>query len=239
LAWEKELLGLYVSQHPAGLFFDHFAAYVTPTKGGLTADDGSMVTMCGVISYLKQIFTKAKNEPMAFIRFDDPTGTIEAVAFPKTYARIKTRLVPDAFIVVSGKIAVRKRDEGEEEKVERSLLIDDLVTFTEAEIPALQEMLANGNWKEKREAVLRPVENGAMGGARGTFVIILPNNPPTETIVRLRTALKEHAGNTRVQLQVQSGSEEKRIVTEYSVEPTVSLAKAVEKILGTGTVLYS
>lgn len=238
LAWEKELLGLYVSTHPAGLFYDQFSAYVAPTKAALAAEDGTLVTMCGVISYLKQIFTKAKNEPMAFIRFDDPTGTLEAVAFPKTYVRIKTRLVPDAFIVVSGKIAIRKRDEGEEERIERSLLIDDLVTFTEEEIPAMQEMLAQGHWKEKREALLHPAE-GTATAARGNFVIILPDNPPTDTIVRLRTVLKEHSGKTRVQLQVRSGGEEKRIVTEYSVEPTISLAKAVEKVLGAGTVLYS
>jgi DNA polymerase-3 subunit alpha len=239
LAWEKELLGLYVSKHPASLFYEQFSPYVSPAKLGLTAEDGSMVTMCGVISYLKQIYTKKKNEPMAFIRFDDPSGTLEAVAFPKTFTRIKERLVADAFIVVAGKIAIRKREDGDEEKEERSLLIDDLVTFTEAEVPAMVDLLASGGWKDKRAETGRAPSEGSKLAPRGTFVIKLPDNPATDLIIRLRTVLKEHAGTTRVHLQVGAGPEEKKIATEYSVEPTTALAKAIEAIVGPGRVLYS
>ena len=67
LTWEKELLGLYVSSHPAQLFYEQFMPYVNKASAIPTYDDGAMVKVAGVISAVKQIFTKKKNEPMAFV----------------------------------------------------------------------------------------------------------------------------------------------------------------------------
>ncbi|NBX49492.1 DNA polymerase III subunit alpha, partial [bacterium] len=151
LAWEKELLGLYVSSHPATIFHTAFVgAGITPLKEALTGEDGAVVRVAGVIGAVKQIFTKKKNEPMAFIRLEDPSSSAETVVFPKTYAKIRFGLNEGVFALLTGKVSIRTRtvngEDGEEEKEERSLLADSVVFFTEEEVQRLAQRLRAGDW---------------------------------------------------------------------------------------------
>jgi DNA polymerase-3 subunit alpha len=104
LAWERELLGLYLSGHPLDEYADHFdedgetLAKIKPER------DGQRVTVHGLVDSVRQILTK-KGDKMAFVAIEDRSGECEIIVFPKVYAQIVNDLEQDRFIKVTGKIS--------------------------------------------------------------------------------------------------------------------------------------
>lgn len=108
LEWEKELLGIYFSQHPllklAASGKKHVGAYVGEISN---ESDGQQVTIGGIITSIRQIITK-KGEAMAFLQIEDTQGTIEVVAFPRTFDACRDVIAADALVLVRGKVQVRE-----------------------------------------------------------------------------------------------------------------------------------
>ena len=241
LSWEKELLGLYVSSHPTSLFYDKFAAYTTALKDIPTRANDEIVKVSGVITNIKQIFTKKKNEPMAFVRIEDPTSTLETVVFPKTYIKVRDKLLPEAFVLITGKVSARKREDSETE--EWSVLVDSLISFSESDIPDLTRMLTAGDWQEdmaKRQVVDNTPKVQTLNSVKKAegLNIVVPEKPSNDLVMKLRDVLKASPGNTRVYLLVNSGGEDKKIATEYSVMATRDTIGKIAAVVGEANVKY-
>lgn len=118
LAWEKELLGLYVSGHPLDKVREKIEKSGTSfLKMRTSGRQDEVVAAAAIIQSVRVLVTK-KNQQMAFIKLEDLTGSIEAVAFPETWKNYSALLVPDKTIAVKGKVTIR---EGE-----RSIVIDNV-----------------------------------------------------------------------------------------------------------------
>lgn len=82
---EKELLGFYVSGHPLDLVTEWSRSSISSIK-----DSSDLIYKTEIIaipSIIKEITTKQSKKKMAYITLEDKTGTIEAVIFPKTFAK--------------------------------------------------------------------------------------------------------------------------------------------------------
>ena len=118
LAWEKELLGVYVSGHPLDVYKD------TIQEKGVTIfkileqgiDKKDIVLACH-IDDVRMIITK-KNQQMAFVKVSDHTGVMETVVFPDLYKESRGFLTADNLIVIRGKISIRNG--------EKSIIIDKM-----------------------------------------------------------------------------------------------------------------
>lgn len=107
LAWEKELLGLYISGHPLERLRDKLSKRtVNIKKIKEELGNGMPVTIGGIIDTTRVVITK-NNERMAFLRISDLTDSIEAVAFPRLYQDSVETLSPGKCIAFSGKVTVR------------------------------------------------------------------------------------------------------------------------------------
>ncbi|GAB6897948.1 DNA polymerase III subunit alpha [Kineosporia succinea] len=112
LASEREMLGLYVSDHP--LFgVEHILAKSSDcTVSQLTGDDGrpdgATVVIAGMISSLQRKLTKNGN-PWAIATVEDLGGAIEVLFFPQTYQTVLHVLAEDLVVVVKGR--VNRRDD--------------------------------------------------------------------------------------------------------------------------------
>lgn len=108
LAWEKELLGLYVSGHPLDAFKEKFAKQETSIKNVKeTAKENDVVVVGGLLEEVRPVLTK-KGDKMLFIKITDPTDSIEAVVFPKVYNEFKSILeFPDQCIALKAKFSLR------------------------------------------------------------------------------------------------------------------------------------
>ncbi|MEO6988959.1 MAG: DNA polymerase III subunit alpha [Aquihabitans sp.] len=109
LAFEKEMLGLYVSDHPLmgaeaalGRKIDNTILEIAELE------DGAMRTIGGVVNGLQRKWTK-KGDLMAVFTLEDLQGSIEVMVFPKTMAAISHLLADDAVLIVKGR--VDKRDD--------------------------------------------------------------------------------------------------------------------------------
>ncbi|WP_019358569.1 DNA polymerase III subunit alpha [Streptomyces sp. AA1529] len=110
LAQEREMLGLYVSDHP--LFgLEHVLnekadAAIAQLTGG-DYSDGSIVTIGGIISGLQRKMTKQGNA-WAIATVEDLAGSIDCMFFPATYQLVSTQLVEDAVVFVKGRLDKRE-----------------------------------------------------------------------------------------------------------------------------------
>jgi DNA polymerase-3 subunit alpha len=110
LGFEKEMLGLYVSDHPL-LGVEHaLAAMCSTTITGLwDNEDGSQVTIGGIVGGITRRYTKA-GDPMYFFVFEDLQGSVEVVCFPRTVAEYGPFVREDAVLVVTGRLDHRGDD---------------------------------------------------------------------------------------------------------------------------------
>lgn len=127
LAQEREMLGLYVSDHPLfGLehvLSDKADAGISQLTGG-DFGDGAVVTIGGIISGLQRKMTKQGNA-WAIATVEDLAGSIECMFFPATYQLVSTQLVEDAVVFVKGRLDKR---EDVPRLVAMELMVPDLST---------------------------------------------------------------------------------------------------------------
>jgi len=119
LAYEKELLGFYLTEHPMAEAMKRLSESAGMKINEITPEKvGSRVSISGIVVSVKKIVTKASNSEMAFARIEDLTGSVELVVFPKVYARTTSLWTGDIIVSASGKV---------DEKDDRlTILVDDV-----------------------------------------------------------------------------------------------------------------
>ena len=115
LAFERDMLGLYVSDHPLQGLEHVLRASSDCTVGELLTNtdlpDGSTVRICGLITGVQRRMSK-KGDSWASVTIEDLEGGIEVMVFPGAYQLAMPVLVPDTIVVVKGR--VRRKDDGVE-----------------------------------------------------------------------------------------------------------------------------
>jgi DNA polymerase-3 subunit alpha len=109
LAQEREMLGLYVSDHPLfgieHVLNDKADASIAALAGDYA--DGAVVTIGGIISGLQRKMTKQGNA-WAIATVEDLAGSVDCMFFPATYQLVSTQLVEDAVVFVKGRLDKRE-----------------------------------------------------------------------------------------------------------------------------------
>ena len=126
LKFEKDVVGVYISGHPLNDYVDKFKSFnltsdmlfgfdVEDENAEFSADnedsqvtDGMAVTCGGVLTEVKKHITKMGKQEMAMMELEDIYGPIHVMVFPKVYAKIKEKLVPDSLVTVVGKVSIRE-----------------------------------------------------------------------------------------------------------------------------------
>ena len=105
LRWEKELMGLYLSDHPMGEVAERVGLFVTAYTGDLKDEslDGQRVVLGGIVTGQRTILTKSKST-MAVVTIEDLQGTVEIVVFPKTYEQTMGMWRDGAILLVAGRV---------------------------------------------------------------------------------------------------------------------------------------
>ncbi|MFA6514414.1 MAG: DNA polymerase III subunit alpha [Patescibacteria group bacterium] len=109
LAWEKELLGLYVSEHPFNYFKPYVLGYIVPiiSLAGHKGDD--RIITAGVIATIKKIITR-KGESMIFVKLEDAVASTELLIFPRLYKETTELWQEGRTIIVEGKASEKDSD---------------------------------------------------------------------------------------------------------------------------------
>ncbi|HEX6035025.1 MAG TPA: OB-fold nucleic acid binding domain-containing protein, partial [Anaerolineales bacterium] len=103
LNWERELIGLYISDHPLTPYQQTFTQIVSYFSGQLhQAQHEEKVRVAGLITAVRPYMTKT-NKPMGFVTMEDVQGNIELVLFPKTWQKTQQMLKVGQIVIVEGK----------------------------------------------------------------------------------------------------------------------------------------
>ncbi|MDP1722920.1 MAG: DNA polymerase III subunit alpha [Candidatus Gottesmanbacteria bacterium] len=105
LAFEKELLGFYLTEHPLTRLMGKLAELGAASPVVVTSERvGDRIKVGGIVMSVKKIMTKASNQEMAFVKLGDMHGAVEVVVFPKLYAKTYDLWNDDTVVIVVGRV---------------------------------------------------------------------------------------------------------------------------------------
>jgi DNA polymerase III subunit alpha len=209
LSFEREMLGLYVSDHPLLGVENALAGETDCSVAQLLSAaedpeqnargdraDGQVVTLGGILSGVQRKVTR-QGASWAAATLEDLEGAIEVLFFPTTYQQSMHLVVEDAIVIVKGRLDRRE------------------------EVPKLVAM------------EVKPADLPADGS--GPFVVsILESRCVPPIVDQLREVLRTHPGSMEVHLRLQSGARTKvlRLDDKLRVRPSPSLVADLKQLLG-------
>jgi hypothetical protein len=162
LRWEKELLGLYLSEHPLGDIADQLPEFVTAYTGDLAEEsDQAKVTLGGIILSSRRVITRA-GSTMLVATIEDLQGSVEVVVFPKVFADTANAWADDTVVLVTGR--VDHRDDSSQILCEAVHAWDDAVRMGPVAFGAERDRLLRA--RGGRGAAYGNGSGGASGAGR-------------------------------------------------------------------------
>ncbi len=172
LAWERELLGLYISAHPLDKYETYLSEQAQPLTQLIPEYDSRTMTVGGIINSVRTIVTKSGSK-MAFVGIEDKFGEGEVIVFPNLYEKVGAKLQQDAVIRVTGKNSARDRDGnlGGESK----LIADDIIMITDDDVDnyestgrKMEAPKISAAVKKERRAAYKNQRRSSAGGSDGS-----------------------------------------------------------------------
>lgn len=222
LAWEKELLGLYISSHP----LDEFDAYITQKTIAINQIDrkkeGQSLKIGGIITRFRKITTK-NGANMAFVQLENKGGEIELIVFPKAYEKSAADLAIDSVVEVDGKVNARDRDGKLTDDVK--IMVDSVKIISPERAKAYSRHPLPSS---KRET--EPKDQMKPQVAR-KMVLRIASNQETDKLVGIKKTLELAPGSDAVYLLV--GRDHHKIIKlPFTVKISADLIAELKGIVG-------
>ena len=109
LSWEKELLGLYISDHPLKKYVNQLKENrVQPIKEAVNSGhrDRSRLKIAGVVSGVQKIITK-RGQPMLFVKIEDLSDNLEVIVFSETFSKNPYLWKENNILMINGQLSLR------------------------------------------------------------------------------------------------------------------------------------
>jgi DNA polymerase III subunit alpha len=209
LGFERDLLGLYVSDHPLQ---SHIATFERRNALRISdlpeMPDRAEILLGGIITSIKPFTSKKSGEPMAFFNLEDMTGTVSCTMFPSSFAAHGHNLEKDRIVILKGKASHRERVREDEE---------------------------GGHIVEVLAEEIYPLANGANAADRVNKIMIQVDPTKREMLRYVRETVEQHRGNgsaAPVHVRVHDGGEVTEVKTELLAEYNDAFRQALERLLG-------
>ncbi|MBV8300766.1 MAG: hypothetical protein JOY68_02465, partial [Candidatus Dormibacteraeota bacterium] len=225
LSWEREFLGMYLSDHPLRRIAGDLQSRVDTSINELGPHlDGLLVQIGGSLRDVRAFVPRrsTSGQRMAFLQVEDLTGSVEVVVFARTFEECAELLRPDAVVVVRGKVESNRVvsngtstpvsvDEEERTEVEPAKILAEAVYA----------------WNDPRLAAWR----------RDSTVHINVAPDRAAHLAQLRDVLQHHGGDCPVVLHVETEAsvDDITLPAEFGVDPGPGLERAVEQVAGDGS----
>lgn len=216
LAFEKELLGIYFSEHPLDQHLDKIEALKGDNVAELTSDlVGQEVRLCGVVTQLHKILTR-KNDPMIFARFEDKTGATELIIFPSILEKYNLLIGEGRVLCVRGK--VNNKDGN------LKVIVD-----------SLEDLKVQDTQKKKSSTKFIQVYSEGIQGADDGAVITVPESATETDLTALKLLLSKNRGATETYVLLPNGGEPKRVKMPFGIEFSEELIAEISSLLSRRT----
>ena len=182
LQYEKELLGIYLTEHPLQKFIDPIRHLVTDKIGGLTVEEsvGTEIVTAGLVIQIRTVQTRRTSEMMCFATIEDETGSIDMVVFPSVFEKFQSLLSKEKPFLVYGKVDFRDEKLG--------VVVNKLLSL-EGEIDS---------------SILSEFQ--VVGSSSKSYVITVPRGTSKEILAKIAHLLKSHQGKDRIRVILPASS---------------------------------
>ena len=124
LAFEKDMLGFYVSGHPLARYAKQLKRFVSCSTSNLAEHkDQDMIKMVGLIVKIKHTVTRAKQEKMAILKVEDLEGAVEALVFPRAFNKINSYIQVNSIVHIRGILDFKQETP--------KIIVEDMIPFEE------------------------------------------------------------------------------------------------------------
>ena len=220
MAFEKELLGVYLTDHPLDRFTERLGKLTTHSiETARQCGDREPVKLAGVLTVVRPYYTKGKNEQMYFLTLEDKSGAIPVTLFPRAAAEYGPSCVKDSVVLIEGKITYRDRINKTVEASEGGGVGAELMAEKILPIASADEL--NG--------VAAAVDSESL--ILGLLHILLTRGLRAR-LKPLYSALTSHPGNGTVTLHVSEGRNPVKIQPFINVAADSSMVDYLKSLLG-------
>jgi len=109
LAFEKEMIGFYISGHPLARYAQQLRRFTSFTTANLSqCADGQEVKLVALIAKIKQTVTRLKQEKMAILKLEDLEGVVEALVFPMSFQKVSRYILGNTVILARGRVDLKE-----------------------------------------------------------------------------------------------------------------------------------
>jgi DNA polymerase-3 subunit alpha len=224
LAYEKELLGLYISDHPLKKWQSYLKAKTYDFGNHIVEDHNKSIETGGVIRSIKDIQTK-NGQKMAFVSLASVYGDIEVVIFPKLYEQYADVLVIDKLLYVYGKLQMYDQNNN---VLDRSKVLAD----------KMEELLNHDSDDLTINKEMKPVKTEVISINKDVDIYekdhklyIIIRHHSAQTLSDLGQGLVMASGEMEVVLEIVSGGIKKQFKLPNKVKNLVALEEALKKVL--------
>jgi DNA polymerase-3 subunit alpha len=227
LGWEKELLGLYVSDHPVSDYQAYFDKTITPLRDIEKQPDGARTDVGGVITAVRKVLTK-NGSTMFFVGLEDMTGRTELLVFGRAAERTAESWVEDEVVIVDVRISHKDGQVRALAESVKRISQQDVHQFSRAE--ATRASLS------RSPSDLSPCPRGSAesakqegGSAAEKLTISIRNDAPPKIIESLSHLLRTiPAGPKKVSVKIQGAT----IETTFSLDPSPEHLERIKMLEG-------
>ncbi len=228
LSWEKELLGLYVSEHPFQEYRQQLSHLLIPIARLAEYKKEKKVRVGGVISTAKKILTK-NNEPMMFCKLEDGTGDTEAVIFPRVYKEHPEVWFEDRLVIVSGRPS--------EKDGKMNILVETGFEITPQNI---EEIARSGDAPrvsdQNETASIALAESKEKTSEARAITLHIRAQLPDTMLIKLRHILDMHPGEQAVYFLIEDVDGMRTVKSTARIKFGELIVRELEELLGKGTV---
>lgn len=240
LTLEREMLGLYVSDHPLGEYADAISMLSTLSIADLRDAEHpptDTIKIAGLVVSIDRKTTKKSGEPWALVTIEDLDSSISVFVFPKTYAEYQDLLKRDAVLVFTGK--AEKRDDGSTSVIIRDISEPNL-NLAQRKAERRADRVARGEMTEAEAKATPLIRTAIDAGNINPIVIAIDEDQLTlDKTTRLKDLLLEYTGSRPVHIRMRrnDGSFGTFVLgEEYCATGTGELAAEIRALFGSEAV---
>ena len=235
LSWEKELLGLYITEHPFNDFRKHLGDYVVPLVRLREHMNDENIRIAGVITSSKKIITKSK-KAMLFVKLEDGLAVTEMLVFPTVLEKTPDLWVDGKVIICQGKCSDKDQDV--------KILVDKAAEIKLESIQASLDAFRKIEVKVRNPFWQKNKDNNKSSGSssKPAPVPAAPLPPPLKIIInkdlssdesdKLKDILLQNAGISKVYFKIQQNNQPLIMETGFRVNNDDSLRGFLRKEMG-------
>jgi DNA polymerase-3 subunit alpha len=230
MLWEKQLLGIYLSEHPLGALKSHVGVDTTSISSFTSELVGQAVRVLGIVTSAKQIMTKS-NQAMAFVKIEDSTAATEVIVFPNLLLETKDLWKNDVLLVIDG--TVNDKDGSLKLLANKAWDASKATVWTDLALPVLEAAKPRRNGQRPPQIVsAKESSSSTTNKTPNNFTVALPTGSTKTLLAELKQLLTQFPGPTKVVLRIPQNGSYHEIETSLAVQSSPQLLSSLDQLLG-------